>query len=371
MPEFSSAVREPADKTLTARTVNELAVHIGGKVIGDGQRRILRCCGLESAGPTDISFVSNIKYLSQLSTTSAGCVVVDSKLDYQSIQRPANAPLTVIQVDDPYYGFRQIMVLIHGMRSHPKPLISPLCDIAPSAQIGADCYIAPFVTIGENCKIGDRCILYSGVQIMTGAELGADCVLYPNVAVYDFCHIGKRVIIQSGAAIGCDGYGFATHEGVHHKIPQVGNVILGDDVEVGANTVIERAAMESTLIGEGTKIGNNVVVGHNCQIGRHNLLVSQVGIAGSSTTGDYVVLAGQVGVAGHIRIGDRVRAAAQSGITSDIESGRDIGGTPAMDFKLAKRVYLQLFQLPELAKRLRAAEAKLADIHGPDDKQPS
>ena len=348
-------------------TVNRLAAHIGGTVVGDGERRIRRCCGLESAGPDDISFVSNIKYLNQLTTTSAGCVVVDAKLDHQSIQRPASAPLTLIRAADPYFGFRQIMVLIHGMRPQPKPLVSPLCDIAASAKIGADCHIGPFVTIGENCVVGDRCVIYPGAKIMNGTELGSDCIIYPNAVIYDFCRLGKRVIVQSGAVIGCDGYGFATHQGIHHKIPQIGNVILGDDVEVGSNTVIERAAMESTVIGEGTKIGNNVVVGHNCQIGRHNLLVSQVGIAGSSSTGDYVVLAGQVGVAGHIHIGDRVRAAAQSGITSDIEPNRDIGGTPAMDFKLAKRVYLQIFQLPELAKRLRAVEAKLDATKSKED----
>lgn len=341
-------------------TVHQLAAHIGGTVIGDGERMIRRCCGLESAGPEDISFVSNIKYIGQLSTTSAGCVVVDAKLDHRSIQRPSGNPLTLIKTTDAYFGFRQIMVLMHGMRAHPEPLISPLSDIAPSARIGADCYIGAFVTIGEACVIEDGCVIYSGAKIMSGAVLGAECIIYPNVVIYDFCRLGKRNIIQAGAVIGCDGYGFATHQGVHHKIPQIGNVILGEDVEVGSNTVIERAAMESTQVGEGTKIGNNVVVGHNCRIGRHNLLVSQVGIAGSSSTGDYVVLAGQVGVAGHIHIGDHVRAAAQSGITSDIEPNRDIGGTPAMDFKLAKRVYLQLFQLPEIAKRLRAVEAKMA-----------
>lgn len=343
-------------------TVDHLAAHIGGTVVGDGAKVIRRCCGLESAGAEDISFVSNIKYANQLSTTSAGCVVVDAKFDHDSIRRPGSSPLTLIKAADPYFGFRQIMVLIHGMRTQPKPLISPLCDVAPSAKIGTDCYIGAFVTIGENCLIGNRCVIYPGVRIMNGTELGSDCIIYPNAVIYDFCRLGDRVIIQSGAVIGCDGYGFATNQGIHHKIPQIGNVILGDDVEVGANTVIERAAMESTLIGQGTKIGNNVVVGHNCQIGRHNLLVSQVGIAGSSSTGDYVVLAGQVGVAGHIHIGDRVRAAAQSGITSDIEPNRDIGGTPAMDFKLAKRVYLQIFQLPELAKRLRTVEAKLDAI---------
>jgi UDP-3-O-[3-hydroxymyristoyl] glucosamine N-acyltransferase len=364
MPEISSFPSPSAHPTSPAFSVKDLSDHIGGTVVGDSSRLIERCCGLESAGPKDISFVSNIKYLGQLSTTRAGCVVVGATLNHQSIYRPASSPLTLIKTADPYFGFRQIMVLIHGLRTHPKPLISPLCDIAPSAQIGNNCYIAPFVTIGENCKIGDRCVLYSGVQIMAGAQMESDCILYPNAVLYDFSRLGKRVIIQSGAVIGCDGYGFATHEGVHHKIPQAGNVVLCDDVEVGANTVIERAAMESTLIGEGTKIGNNVVVGHNCQIGHHNLLVSQVGMAGSSATGNYVVLAGQVGVAGHLRIGDHVRAAAQSGITSDIEAGRDIGGTPAMDFKLAKRVYLQMFQLPEIARRLRAVEAKLVDTKG-------
>lgn len=343
------------------KTIDELAAHIGGTVIGDGHRLIFRCRSLEAAGPNDVSFVSNPKYLNLLTSTTAGCVIVDARLEHQKIQRDGK-PLNMIQVADAYYGFRQIMLLIHGMRRHPEPMISPLADVAPSAKLGVGCYIGPFVTIGENTMIGDGCVIYPGVQIMADVVMDADCVLYPNVVVYDSCRLGKRVIAQSGAVIGCDGYGFATHNGVHHKIPQIGNVILHDDTEVGANTVIERAAMESTEIDTGTKLGNNVVIGHNCRIGKHNLLVSQVGIAGSASTGNYVVLAGQVGVAGHIHIGDKVRAAAQAGISSDLAPGQDVGGTPAMELKQAKRVYLQLYQLPEIARRLRAAEAALAKL---------
>lgn len=348
------------DIPLMPRSVEELAAHVGGTVIGDKSRQILRCNGLSAAQPEEISFLSNHKYADHLTTTNAGCVVVGK--DTPPINRANGWSPALIQTDDPYYSFQQILVLLHGFRQHPQVGISPLAVVAKSAHIGTGVNIHPFAVIGENAEIGNNTNIYSHVAIMHNVRIGCDCILYPSAVVYDQCVLGARVILQSGAVVGCDGYGFATHKGIHHKIPQIGNVVLEDDVEVGSNTVIERAALESTLIQKGTKLGNSVVIGHNCRIGEYNLLVSQVGIAGSASTGHHVVLAGQVGVAGHLHIGDKVRVAAQSGIAQDIEPNKDIGGTPSMDLKHARRVYLNFMQLPDLVKRLREVETVLEEL---------
>ena len=342
------------------RTVEELAAHIGGTVIGDKARQITHCNGLSSAGATDISFLSNHKYAAHLNTTGAGCVVVGK--DTVSMQRSDGWEPALIQTEDPYYSSRQILILLHGFRAHPSIGISPLAVVAKTARIGQGVHIHPFAVVGENVEIGDNTNIYPHVSIMAGARIGRDCIMYPSSVIYDQCILGDRVILQAGAVVGCDGYGFATHQGIHNKIPQIGNVVLGDDVEVGSNTVIERATMESTLIRAGTKLGNSVVIGHNCRIGEHNLLVSQVGIAGSASTGHHVVLAGQVGVAGHLHIGDMVRAVAQSGIAQDISPNKDVGGTPSMDLKHARRVYMHFMQLPDIVKRLREVESELADL---------
>ena len=340
----------------TGKTVAELAAYVGGQVRGEAQRRILRCNGLLSARQADISFLSNAKYEKHLAVTEAGCVVVGRDWDVAKINRGGRGALTVIQTDDPYYSFQQIVVLLHGFRRQPPAGVSAQAVIADSARVAANAHIGPFVYVGENAVIGAGCVLHAHVTVLAGARLGEECILYPGATVYDDCVLGRRVILQAGAVIGSDGYGFATHQGVHHKIPQIGNVILEDDVEVGANTVIERAMMESTVIARGTKLGNAVVVGHNCRIGEHNLLVSQVGIAGSTSTGHHVVMAGQVGVAGHLRIGELVRIAAQSGIMADVAANQDIGGTPALEIKHARRVYFHLSQLPELVQRVRKLE---------------
>ena len=352
-------------------TVARLAAHVGGRVIGDGNRRIVRCNGLVSAGPEDISFLANARYARHLATTGAGCVVLGRDMDPAQIERGNRSPLTVIQTDDPYYGFRQIVVLLHGFRPHPAVGVSPLAAIAPSAKLGADVQVHPFVSIGKDVLIGARCILYPHVTVMDGCRIGDDCILYPAVTVYDQCVLGARVVLHAGTVVGGDGYGFATHQGVHHKIPQIGNVVVEDDVEIGANTVLERAAMESTIIGRGTKLGNSVVIGHNCRIGEHNLLVSQVGIAGSTTTGRHVVMAGQAGVAGHLNIGEMVRVAAQSGVIADVPAGRDIGGSPSLEMRQARKVYLQFVQLPELARRVQQLENALKKLQAQGEDGPA
>lgn len=345
--------------TSPSLTVAELAKLVGGTVGGDASRIIRSCGDLRRATPDQVSFLYNTKYIKHLETTQAGCVILAESI----AQRLIRKDLTVIVAQDPYFAFRQAIVYLHGFRQHPVTGISPLASVHPTAKIGKNVNIHPFAAIGENVTIGDDCQIYPNVTIMANTTLGNDCIVYPAVTIYDGCSIGNRVIMHSGAVVGCDGFGFATHDGTHQKIPQVGTVTIEDDVELSANVMIERAAMESTIIGKGTKIGDAVVVGHNSRIGEYNLLVAQVGIAGSVTTGKYVVMGGQVGVAGHLHIADMTRIAAQSGVVGDIEEpGMEHAGSPAMEAKHARRVYLQFMQLPDLAKRLKELEFEIKKI---------
>lgn len=335
-------------------TVSELAQLVGGTVVGDASRRITGVAQLNEAGASDLSFLHNQKYIEQLSVTKAGCVIVTPG-STKAIARDENVgPITTIEIADVYYAYQQASVKLNGFRKHPQ--MSGQTNVHASAKIGANANIHPSACIGENVVIGDNATIYPHVTIMPGAKIGNDVILYPSVTIYDQCVLGNRVIIHAGTVIGSDGYGYAQNRGVHHKIPQIGHVEVQDDVEIGGNTVVERAALSKTIIGRGTKIGNMVVVGHNCHIGNGNLLVSQVGIAGSTTTGNYVVMAGQVGVAGHLKISDMVRIGAQSGVMADITEKGDYVGTPAMPEQHARRVYLTFTQLHELSKRVKELE---------------
>ena len=342
-----------------AMTVTELADYVGGTARGQVHRTIHACADLERATTEQVSFLSNVKYLRFLETTQAGCVIL-SQEHANRLERP---DLTVIIAKDPYYAFRQAMVKLHGFREHPQIGVSPQAAVHPSAKIGRNVNIHPFAVIGENVVIGDDTQIYSHVTIMAQSRIGQGCILYPSVTVYDECVLGNRVILHAGAVVGYDGFGYATNGGIHHKIPQVGNVVIEDDVEVGATTVIERAALESTVIGQGSKLDCGVVIGHNCRIGPYNILVAQVAIAGSVSTGKYVVMGGQVGVAGHLHIADMSRIAGQSGVVADIEHpGLEHGGSPAMEARHARRVYMQFVQLPDMAKRLKEVESKLKKL---------
>jgi UDP-3-O-[3-hydroxymyristoyl] glucosamine N-acyltransferase len=222
--------------------------------------------------------------------------------------------------------------------------------------------VCPLATVEAGATIGPRTVLYPNVYVGANARIGADCVLHPNVVVYDECILGDRVTLHAGTVIGQDGFGFATHGGVHHKIPQVGIARLGNDVEMGANCAIDRATLGETLIGNGTKFSDLVAIGHGAVIGEHCLLVAQVGIAGSVTLGKYCVLAGQVGVAGHLKIGDGVTMAAKSGVINDIPAGQTILGQPAIDINKAKKNYVAFVQLAELRDKVRQLENHLREL---------
>ncbi|HUS73241.1 MAG TPA: UDP-3-O-(3-hydroxymyristoyl)glucosamine N-acyltransferase [Sedimentisphaerales bacterium] len=336
------------------RTLTELAEYVGGRVCGSPNVIIKSASTLGRANEGDISFLANSKYEKQLRTTKASAVIVGKE--------NASASVPLLVADDPYYAFMQIMVLLHGHRKHKKVGISPRASISDSAKIGVDCHIHSFVTIADEARVGDGCIIYPGAYIGQGVQIGNDNIIYPNVTIYDGCKIGNRAIINANSTIGEDGFGYASHKGVHHKIPQTGSVIIEDDVEIGACCGIERGTLGDTVIGQGSKLGDQVTVGHGTKIGAHCLLVAQVGIAGSTTLGHHCVVGGQVGIVGHINIGNNVTIAAQAGVINNIPDGKVVLGAPAIEANLGKRAYRMIEYLPEIRQHIRRLESEIEQI---------
>jgi UDP-3-O-[3-hydroxymyristoyl] glucosamine N-acyltransferase len=248
---------------------------------------------------------------------------------------------------------------------YPKPQfapgVHPSAVVCTSAQIDPSAHVGPFCVVGERAQIGPRAVLQGGNHVAADCVLGEDAHLFPNAVLYARTQLGRRVIIHAGAVIGADGFGYVFDQGIHRKVPQIGNVIIHDDVEIGANVTIDRGALGATVIGKGTKIDNLVMIAHNVAIGEHCLLVAQVGIAGSTKVGDYATMAGQVGVAGHLKIGNRVTIGAQSGVMNNIPEGEKWLGTPAHPDREMKRIYIALERLPELLQRVTALEKRVEE----------
>lgn len=317
-------------------TLAQLAEKIGATVVGDSAAIVSSAHTLEEAQPGQVSFLSNPKYEKLLTTTRATAVIVGSNI---------NAPgVNLLKAKDPYYAFMQAVVILHGHRNHPHAGIHPQATVDPTASIG------------------HGTILYPGVYIGPRASVGRDCILYPNSVVYDDCILGDRVILQAGAVIGQDGFGYSTHAGVHHKIPQVGIVILEDDVEVGANTAIQRATIGSTIIGKGTKLSDLIGIGHAAKVGPHGLVVSLVGIAGSTKIGHHVTIGGQAGIVGHIDIGNNVTIAAQSGVINDVDDKSVMMGSPATPAPHGRKVLTLTAMLPEMMERIRQLERQVQSL---------
>ncbi len=327
------------------RTLGELAEYVDGRVCGDPNVKIKSASTLGRADEGDISFLTNRKYEKQLRTTKASAVIVGKETPTTSV------PLLI--AEDPYYAFMQIMVLLHGHRKHKKTGISPRASISDSAKIGADCHIHDFVIVSDNAKIRDGSVIYPGVYIGQNVQIGNDSIIYPNVTIYGGCIIGNRVIINANSAIGEDGFGYATHKGTHHKIPQTGTVIIEDDVEIGACCGIERGTLSDTIIGQGSKLGDMITIGHGTRVGSHCLLVAQVGIAGSTTLGHHCIVGGQVGIVGHINIGNNVTIAAQAGIINNIPDNKVMLGAPAIEANQGKRAYSMIQYLPDMRQNIR------------------
>ena len=304
--------------------LGEIVDFVGGDYVGDRDRSVTAVAPLGQANSEQLSFLSNRKYAAQLAETKAGAILVPQNLEGEDERW--------IRVDDPYFAVARILTRWFSARPMPKG-VSPLASISSTARLGTNVAVGPFTTIGDNVVVGKNVTIFQNVSIEAGSTLGDDSIVYPNVSIYDGTRIGRRCIIHAGVVIGSDGYGFAMHEGKHHKIPQIGIVRIEDDVEIGAGTTIDRAALGETVIGEGTKIDNLVMIAHNVKVGKHCLLVSQVGIAGSTELGDHVFVAGQSGFSGHLKIGHRVQVAAKSAVLADVPDDTKVMGSPAVPFK--------------------------------------
>jgi UDP-3-O-[3-hydroxymyristoyl] glucosamine N-acyltransferase len=339
-------------------TIHELAELVQGTLQGDGTAVVTDARSLHQAGPEHITFLENDKHLGKLKGCRAAAVVVPASLSVHDTDLPLPAP-ALLRVKDALCSF---LAIVQHLRPKVEPLpavIDARAAVHSTARIGPDCVVQPLAAIGEDSVLGARCQIHSGAVIGRNCRLGDDVVLYPNSVLYDGTVLGDRVIVHSGAILGADGYGYRFHQGRHAKVPQLGWVEVGDDVEIGAGTTIDRGTIDATRIGPGTKIDNQVQIGHNCQIGAHNLLVSQVGIAGSSRTGQYVVIAGQVGIADHVEIGDQVLIGAKAGVFRDIPSGERMLGCPATPENRQKRLVLSVERLPNVIQDVRRIKEHL------------
>ena len=344
-------------------TLRELAERLGCRLEGDGAVEIERVATLEAAGPGDVSFLSNPKYASQLATTRASAVIAGDDT--------APAPCPMLRARDPYLAFAAAVGLL-APDDRPAPGLSPSAHVDPGATVGPFCHIGAFASVGAGAVIGARTIIHPHAVLYPGVIIGEDCVVHAHASIRERCRVGNRVVIQNGAVIGSDGFGFAPRpDGTYQKIPQAAPVVIEDDVEIGANTTIDRPAVGETRIQAGTKIDNLVMVAHGVHVGRNVMLISQVGIAGSTTIGDSSVLAGQVGVAGHLHIGKGTKATAQTGIPNSLPDGSFVSGYPAIDNREWLKSSAVFRRLPEMKKALAALEKRLAGLEarlgaGPD-----
>jgi UDP-3-O-[3-hydroxymyristoyl] glucosamine N-acyltransferase len=332
-------------------TVKELADLVQGTVHGDGALTIHAARPLAEAKAGDITFVADEKHAARLHQCRASAAIVPTSVE------PNGIPL--IKVQDPLSAFVIIFRHMRGEVVEKPHGIDARAFVHPTATVGEGASLFPFASVGEGTVIGSRCRIHSGAVVGRHCRLGDDVTLYPNAVVYDGCVLGNRVVVHANSVIGADGFGYRLHGGKHVKVPQLGHVEIGDDVEIGSCTTIDRGTFEPTRIGEGTKIDNLVQVAHNCQVGKHNLFISQMGIAGSSSTGDYVVIAGQVGITDHVHIGSGAIIGAKAGVTKDIPDGQRTLGAPATPERDQKRILMSLHKLPDMSKELRRIKQHL------------
>jgi len=332
-------------------TDHELRVH----VVGPEDTEIERVSTIEEAQPGDITFLANRKYIRLIDQTQASAIILP-----ETVSGPDR--LVQLKVDDSYYAFMLIMELIYGARKTPFAGIDPGAKVHETAEIGPNAKIANNVTICRDVTIGENAAIYPCCFIGPRCRIGNNVILFPNVVIYDDTVIGNNVIIHGGTVVGQDGFGYATHNGVHHKIPQIGNVVIEDDVEIGANCAIDRATMGSTVIGQGTKFSDLIAIGHGTKIGPHCLLVAQVGVAGSAKLGRHVTLGGQAGVVGHITVGNNVTVAAKAGITKNVDDGQTLLGQPALPIQDAKKQILMTGKLPEMRDQLKRLQKRLDQL---------
>ncbi len=339
-------------------TLAEIAARTGGRVIGDAGVRVGFIAAIDDVDATAMTFATDERFLRAALASRAAAILADEKL----IDPHANYAKPIVAVTSPRLALATLLALLETPRPR-GPHVDPSAVIDPSATLGAAVYVGPLVTVGATASIGDETVLSAGVVIGAGARVGARCMLHPRAYVADRCIVGDRVVLQAQAIVGSDGFGWAFLDGALQKIPQIGIVEIGDDVEIGANTCIDRAQTGVTSIGNGTKIDNLCQIGHNCRIGKHSAIAALTGLAGTTTIGDYVQIGGQSGFAGHLTIGDGAKIAGGAEVWSDVAAGASVSGSPARAHRENLRVQASVRRLPKLYERVEALEKSRAIEH--------
>ncbi|WP_158633356.1 UDP-3-O-(3-hydroxymyristoyl)glucosamine N-acyltransferase [Tautonia sociabilis] len=341
-----------------AATIRELADLVQGRVVGDDSTPIVAAKPVTEAGPGDLTFLADDRYLKALAASPASAVLIGSGF---AIPEPADRSptMTFIVVDDPRAAFMLLHARLRGAAAERWVGIHPTAVVSPKARLGERVAIHAFAVVADDAELGDGCTVGPHCTIGPRSRLGRDVTLHTNVSIYEDVTIGDRCVLHAGAVIGADGFGYRFEGGRHVKVPQSGGVIIEEDVEIGANSCIDRGTFGPTRIGAGTKIDNLVQVGHNVRIGKHNILCAGVGIGGSAVSGDYVIMGGQVGVADHRTIGDGARLSAQSGINRDVEAGSTVFGTPAVPLRQQMQMHSLTMKLPEMRRELKRLAAEV------------
>ena len=329
---------------------------IGGRVEGDENARVNSFAKIEEGRPGAISFLSNTKYTHYIYDTQSSVVLIDENVELEH-----EVKATLIRVKNAYEAVARLLQAYESMKPKKKG-IDPLAFIASSATLGDDCYVGAFAYIGEGAKIGKNCQIYPHAVVGDNVSVGDDCIIYPNAVVYHDCRLGQRVTMHAGSVVGADGFGFAPTAEGYDKIPQIGIVTIEDDVEIGANTCIDRSTMGSTYVRKGVKLDNLVQIAHNTDIGANTVMSAQVGVAGSTKIGEWCMFGGQVGIAGHITIGNRVNLGAQSGAPSSIEDNQTLIGTPPMETRPFFRSQSIFRRLPDMYKELEELKKEVEKL---------
>lgn len=338
-------------------TAEQIANVIGGRVEGNKDAKVHTFAKIEEGTEGAISFLSNPKYTHYLYNTKSSIVIVNEDLELEK-----DVDATLIRVKNAYESIAKLLQIYEA--SKPKKTgVAPQAYIAPSAKLGNNCYVGPFAYVGEGAEIGDGCQIYPHAVIGDNVKVGTNCIFYPNTTIYQGCKIGNNVTIHAGSVIGADGFGFAPGADGYDKIPQIGIVVIEDNVEIGANTCVDRSTMGATVIHKGVKLDNLVQVAHNVEIGENTVMSAQVGIAGSTKVGSWCMFGGQVGLAGHITIGDKTFLGAQSGVPGSLKGGEELIGTPPMNPRAYFKSQAIFRRLPDMYKDLNDAKKKIEELN--------